>query len=142
VGAWVLVAGVAVALDGLVGGLALVLVAAVLLADLPTRVLGALGVLCLALVPVAIIADGVPSAREISPAVVTRSLVPHHLAFAGVVLVGAFALIDLAPHLRAWAAGGPPPQEDGPPLGTTVGAIVVAVIAVGAVLACRAVLGA
>jgi hypothetical protein len=133
---------VAVALDGIVGGLTLVVVAAILLAGLPTRVIGALGVLCLALVPVAIIIDGIPSDREISPALITRSLLPHHLAFAGVVLVRAFALIDLAPHLRAWAASEAPPQDDGPPLGAVVGTAVVAVVAVGAVLACRAVLGA
>jgi hypothetical protein len=142
IGAWVLLTGVAVALDGLVGGLTLVLVAAVLLAGLPVRLIGALGVLCLVLVPVAVIVDGIPSAQEVSPELITRSLLPHHLAFAGVVLVCAFAVIDLLPHLRDWAVAETPPQDDGPPLGAAVGAIVVAAIAVGALVACRAVLGA
>lgn len=140
-GAWVLLVGVAVALDGMIGGLALVVVAAVLLAGLPTRLLGALGVGLLVLVPVAVVVDGIPTGGEISPAFVLRSLVPHHLTFAGLVLVCAYALIDLAPHLRQWAAAERAPQDDGPPLGVVLGAVVVALVAVGAVAACASVLG-
>ncbi|WP_421121053.1 hypothetical protein ACE2AJ_07205 [Aquihabitans daechungensis] len=142
VGGWLLLVGLAVALDGPVGGFTMVAIAAVLLAGLPTRLIGGLGVLLLALTPVAIILEGIPTDREISPEFVTRSLLPHHLAFAGLVLVGAFALIDLAPHLRDWAAAERPPQDDGPPFGTVIGAVLVALVAVGALLACRAVLGA
>lgn len=142
VGIWVLATGVAVALDGVIGGLVLVVVAAVLLAGFPKRVLGALGVGLLALVPVAVVIDGIPTSADVSPAFVLRSLVPHHLMFAGLVLVSAFALLDLAPHLRQWADGEQVPQNDGPPLGTVAGAVVVALVAVGAVAACLAVLGA
>ncbi|MGN6696360.1 MAG: hypothetical protein ACTHN0_19435, partial [Aquihabitans sp.] len=104
VGAWLLLIGVAVALDGLVGGLTVVFVAAVLLAGLPTRLIGGLGVLLLALAPVAFLVEGVPTASDVSPAIVIRSLLPHHLTVAGLVLGSAFALIDVAPHLRAWAS--------------------------------------
>lgn len=139
---WLVIVGVAVALDGLVGGLTVVFVAAVLLAGLPTRVIGGLGVLLLAIAPVAFLVEGVPSASDVSPALVIRSLIPHHLTFAGLVLVSAFALIDLAPHLRAWASADRPAQDDGPPLGAALGAVVVGIVAVGALLACRAVLAA
>ncbi len=141
IGGWILLVGIAVALDGLVGGLTLVVIATVLLAGLPQRLIGGLGVALLVLAPVAVVLQGVPTAGEISPAFVTRSLVPHHLAFAGLVLVSAFALIDLAPHLRDWAAAERAPQDDGPPVGTLIGAVVVAVVAVGAIVASWAVLG-
>ena len=142
VGGWILLVGVAVALDGLVGGLTLVVIAAVLLAGLAPRVIGALGVLLLVLAPIAVVVEGVPSASEISPAFVSRSLLPHHLTFAGLVLVSAFALLDLVPHLRDWAGGERPPQDDGPPLGAVLGTVVVVVVALGALAACWAVLGA
>jgi hypothetical protein len=142
VAAWLVVAGAAIAIDGLVGGLAMVFVAAVLLAGISTRVIGAVGVALLAAAPVAILVEGVPSQSSVSPAFVSRSLVPHHLTFAGLILVGAFALIDLAPHLRAWAEGEHPAQDDGPPLGTVGGVVAVVVVAVGALAACWAVLGA
>ena len=139
---WIVLIAVGAALDGLVGGLTVVAVAAVLLAGLSTRLIGGAGVVLLLLVPVAIIIEGLPANSEISPEIVTRSLLPHHLAFAGLILVCAFALIDLAPHLRAWASAERAPQDDGPPLGTVVGALLVAAVVVGAILACRAVLSA
>ena len=142
IGGWILLVGIAVALDGLVGGLTMVVIAAILLAGLPKRLIGGLGVALLILTPIAIVIEGVPNADEISPEIVTRSLLPHHLAFSGLVLVCAFALIDLAPHLRGWAAAERPPQDDGPPFGTAVGVALVAVVALGALVACRAVLGA
>ena len=140
--AWLVLTGIAVALDGLVGGLALVVVAAVVLAGLSPKVLGALGTVLLVLVPVAIFIRGVPTAAEVSPAFVTRSLVPHHLTFAGLILVCAGALLDVWPHLVDYAAADHHDQRDGPPLGTVFGAAVVLVVAVGAVLACMAVLQA
>ena len=88
----------------------------------------------------AFILEGIPATSDISPAIVTRSLLPHHLTFAGLILVSAFALLDLAPHLRGWAAAERPEQDDGPPLGTVGGIIAVAVVAVGALAACVAVL--
>lgn len=142
IGIWLVLTGLAVALDGLVGGLTLVVVAAVLLAGLSIRVLGGLGVALLVLAPIAFLVEGVPTAADISPAVVTRSLLPHHLTFAGLVLVGAFAVLDLAPHLQAWASAERAPQDDGPPLGAVGGVVVVAAVAIGALLACLAVLGA
>ncbi len=142
VGIWLVLTGLAVALDGLVGGLTLVIIAVVLLAGISIRVLGGLGVILLALAPIAFLVEGVPTADDISPAIVIRSLLPHHLTFAGLVLVGAFAVLDLAPHLRDWASAERAPQDDGPPLGAVGGVVVVAVVALGALLACRAVLGA
>lgn len=136
---WLLLVGAAVALDGLVGGLALVFVAAVLLAGASTRIIGGVGVALLVAAPVAILIEGLPSESQVSPAFVTRSLLPHHLTFAGLVLVCAFALIDLIPHLRAWAAGSHPARNDGPPLGTALGVAITAVVAVGALAACAAV---
>lgn len=140
VGGWLLLVGLAVALDGPVGGLALVFVAAVLLAGLSPRIVGGVGVALLVLAPLAIILEGLPSESQVSPAFVSRSLVPHHLTFAGLVLVSAFALIDLIPHLRAWAAGAHPAPADGPPLGAALGVAITALVAIGAVAACAAVL--
>lgn len=141
-GVWLVLTGLAVALDGIVGGLTMVVIAAVLLAGASIRLLGGLGVALLALAPIAFLVEGVPTASTISPVLVTRSLLPHHLTFSGLVLVSAFALLDLGPHLQAWASAERPVPDDGPPLGTALGIAVVAVVAVGALLACRAVLGA
>lgn len=142
IGLWLVLAGIAVAIDGVAGGLAFVVIAAVLLAGLPTRIIGGLGVLALIGAPIAVIIEGIPTDSGVSPAFVTRSLLPHHLTFAGLILVSGFALIDLAPHLRTWADGEHPTQDDGPPFGTIVGAVLVGIVAVGAVVACWAVLGA
>ena len=142
VGGWLVLIGIAGALDGPVGGIALVVVAAVLLAGLPIRLIGGLGVVLLALTPVAIIVGGIPSSSETSPVIVTRSLIPHHLTFAGLVFVSAYALIDLIPHMHVWATAQRPAQDDGPPLGVIAGAVVFCVVALGALAACRAVLGA
>lgn len=139
---WLVATGAAVAIDGVVGGLALVFVAAVVLAGISARVIGAVGVLLLAAAPMAVLFEGIPSDADVSPLFVTRSLLPHHLTFAGLILVCSYALIDLAPHLRDWAQGDHPVQDDGPPFGTVVGVAVVAVVAVGALAACVAVLRA
>jgi hypothetical protein len=140
VGGWLVLVGAAVALDGPVGGLALVFVAAVLLAGLSPRIVGGVGVALLVLAPLAVILEGLPSESQVSPAFVSRSLLPHHLTFAGLVLVSAYALIDLIPHLRAWAAGAHPAPAEGPPLGTALGVAITALVAIGAVAACAAVL--
>jgi len=91
----------AIALDGWVGGVVAVVVAVVLAARLSPRVLGALGVVAIFGSLVAVLVDGVPSPSEVSPAFVSRSLLPHHLMFAGLVWVGAWAVLDLVPHLVA-----------------------------------------
>ena len=142
VGLWLVLLGVAIALDGLVGGLVLVFVAAVLLAGIKPRILGAVGVALLVAAPISIVIAGVPTSEEVSPEFVVRSLVPHHLTFAGLVLVSAFALIDLGPHLKAWASLPRAAQDDGPPLGSLLGVLVTALVLVAAVLACAAVLQA
>lgn len=138
VGAWLLLAGACTALAGLAGLATAVVVAAVLLARLPHRVLGALGVAALAAVPVVVLGRGLPSEGEVSPFFVAGSLWPHHLAFAGLVLVGAWAVLDLRVRLAASppdAVPAPPPR---PPL--VVGVVLVAVVAVGATVATLAVL--
>lgn len=142
VGLWLLLVGGAIALDGVVGGLTLVLVAAVLIAGINPRVLGALGVVALLGAPVAVLLRGLPGADEISPLFVVGSLVPHHLTFAGLTLVSAFALIDLAPHLETWATTPRAPQDDGPPLGALLSTAVAIVVALAALWACAAVLQA
>ncbi len=144
-GAWLVLLGVAVALDGLVGGLVAVVVGAVLLARLPARILGALGSVALLAVPITVVIQGVPTPAEVSPAFVTRSLVPHHLTFAGLVWAGAWAVLDLLPHL----VSSPEPTEvvagaagSAAPVDRVLAVVLVLVVAVGAVLACAAVLHA
>ena len=141
---WLVIVGIAVALDGLVGGLTMVAVAAVLLARLPVRLLGFAGVALLAAVPVAIFVRGVPSSDNVSPLFVYGSLVPHHLMFSGLLLVCSFAVIDLLPHMESWVANAPNADADldKPPLGLIAGIAVLVVVAVGAVLASLAVLRA
>jgi hypothetical protein len=98
--AWVLLTGIAVALDGPTGAAVGVLVLAVFLADAPRRVIGAAGVLALVAAPVAVLVRGVPTDEDVSPAFVTGSLWPHHLVFAGVALLATFVVLDLWDHLR------------------------------------------
>ena len=69
-------------------------------------------------------------------------MVPHHLTFAGLVLVSAGALLELGPHLAGWAASSRTEPDGGPPLGTAVGIAVTAIVVVGAVAACVGVLQA
>ena len=155
--ALVIAALVAVALDGFAGGFAIVVVAAVLLAGLSPRVLGSLGVGCLAGVPLAVVVQGVPDDATVSPAFVSASMWPHHLAFVGFVLVGASVIIELAPHLArprvapaSSAAGTAAPGEGegngaidpvaGWPMPARIA--VVAIVGFGAVVASVAVLGA
>lgn len=143
VGSWTVLLGAAVLLDGVVGGLVVVVVGAVALARLPWRILGGLGVVALVAVPLVVLGLGLPATDEVSPTFVSRSLAPHHLAFAGLVWVGAWAVLDLLPHIAAAAAA--PHPDDPRPAPTSrrrrlVGAVLVAVVAVGAVAASVAVL--
>lgn len=103
IAAWFLFAGVCFALDGAVGIAVAVVVAAVVLARLPRRWLGALGLAALVAAPASVLLDGLPSPAEVSPGFVTRSLLPHHLTFAGFALVSAWVVLDLAEHLRVTA---------------------------------------
>jgi hypothetical protein len=155
VGAWLVLAGVLVALDGAVGGAVAVAIGAVALAELPRRILAIGGTVALAAVPVAVLARGLPSEEEVSPAFVVGSLVPHHLTFAGLVLVGTWAVLDVRAHgVRRPLAAGPDPATVSPSAGHEAGAgastglplgmglAIVGLVAVGAIAACAAVLGA
>jgi hypothetical protein len=140
-GAWLLLAGACVAIDGAVGGAVAVLVAAVVLAGLPRRLLAIVGVVALAAVPVAVVGRGLPADDEVSPAFVVGSLVPHHLMFAGLVLVGTWAVLDLVARRRAGepAVAVPPPPDRLP---VAVGLAIVGIVAIGAIAASVAVLAA
>jgi hypothetical protein len=139
VGAWLVLAGACIALDGAVGGAVAVAIAAVVLADLPRRLLAVAGVVALLAVPVAVIARGLPTDDEVSPAFVVGSLVPHHLMFAGLVLVGTWAVLDRRAHPRLGAGDAAPGAP--PPLPIAIGVALVVVVALGAVAASIAVLG-
>ncbi|MEZ5183472.1 MAG: hypothetical protein R2702_16595 [Acidimicrobiales bacterium] len=139
VGGWLLLAGGATALDGLVGLGVAVLVGAVLLAGGPPRALGALGTAALAAVPVVHLGRGLPSDDEVSPFFVAGSLWPHHLAFAGLVLVGSWAVLDLGHQLRSSPPDPVPAVPSRPPV--RAAAALVLAVAVGAVAASVAVLG-
>jgi hypothetical protein len=147
VGAWSGLLGVAVLLAGWVGVVGAVCVAAVVLAGLPRRVIGLVGLGSLACVPLFVLLAGLPARSEVSPAFVTDSLWPHRLAFVGLLLVSTWAVLDLGPHLqRGGDEVGSDRASDGsadpPVLPPAVAVGVVAVVAVGAVVASLAVLGA
>jgi hypothetical protein len=142
--------GVALFLDGLPGGAAGVVVGAVLLARLPMRVIGGIGVACLVAAPVAVAIDGVPRTSEIAPAIVGRSLWPHHLTFVGLALVAAWVVIDVVglvgsagsdrsagAHHAVEAEDGPEPALAAAP--RLVRLAIVAVVSLGALAASVAV---
>lgn len=144
VAAWLVAISVGAALDGVVGGLVVVVVAAVLLAHLSPRVLGAAGVLALLAVPLAVVIQGIPTDGDVSPTFVSETLIPHHLTFVGLVLVSACAVLEMRPHLAEWRAAAPRTDADldaPPPLGPLLGVAVTVVVGVGVVWACSAVLG-
>ena len=107
--------------------------------------------------PLAVLVQGVPDDAGVSPAFVSASMWPHHLAFVGFVLVGASAIIELAPHLGR-SRGAPASSATGAAArggGGGEGAIdpvaswpmpariaVVAIVGLGAVVASVAVLSA
>ncbi|MFN8018207.1 MAG: hypothetical protein U0P45_08795 [Acidimicrobiales bacterium] len=144
--AWTAFALVAVALDGPVGGIVPVIVAAVLLARIQIRAIAALGVVALALAPITVLWGGLPAADEVSPRFVLDNMPAHHLTFAGLLLVGTWAVLDMWPamHARAKGAQEVPPtpvdQPPNPPL--VVGIVVVAAVAALMFVLCQAVLGA
>ena len=85
--AWLVLTGLATALDGWTGLIVSVGIAAALLAGARSRSLAAAGVVCAALVPVWVLSSGSITAEDVTPALVTESLIPHHLAFAALVLL-------------------------------------------------------
>ena len=136
---------VAAALDGSVGGAVVVFVGAVLLAGLPLDVLGRVGVVALALVPLILIVQGVPTAASVSPAFVSHTMLPHHLAFIGISLVSAGAVLDLVPHLAGGSTAVPAIHDDPGPVGgwpVPLRIAIVVVVAAAALVASAVVLGA
>jgi hypothetical protein len=129
-----------------VGAIAAVLVAALILAQVPPRWIGIVGVVSLAVVPLVVLGGGLPTSGEVSPTFVSRTLVPHHLTFVGLVLVSTWAVLELAPHLHRepvtgeeqGAASGA--QGEAPAAGQVVAAaLLVAAVAAGAFVAVQAV---
>ena len=152
VAAWLGLIGLCVVLNGVAGAAVAVLVGALLLAKAPLRWLGIAGVVALAVVPIVVLGGGLPSAGEVSPSFVSRTLVPHHLTFAGLVLVSTWAVLELVPHLgdrrsSGDGTGAPGPASRGEDPGAArarlvAGLLLVGAVAVGAVVAVQAVLQA
>ena len=89
---------VAIALGGFVGVAVVVVVAAVVLSGTRLDVLGGLGVALLVAAPLVVLVNGLPSDGEVSPGIVTETLVPHHLVFAGLALVCTWVIVDVGPR--------------------------------------------
>jgi hypothetical protein len=142
IGSWCALLGVAVFLGGWMGGVGAVVVAVVVLADLPKRVIGVVGVASLVCVPLFVLLAGLPARSEVSPAFVNASLWPHRLAFVGLLLVGTWAILDLLPHLRREAEEAPPAPVPAPVPPTFLAVVLVLLVAAGAVAASLAVLQA
>ena len=150
VGAWVALFGLCVVLDGVVGAAVAVLVGALLLARVPVRWLGVAGVVALAIVPIVVPGGGLPGTGEVSPTFVSRTLVPHHLTFAGLVLASCWAVLELVPRLGVRPGAGEGQVDPGggggavgdPRARLVAGLLAVGAVAVGAVLAVQAVLQA
>jgi hypothetical protein len=109
------------------------------------------GVAALVAVPVVVVvAGGVPTESQVSPAFVTRSMWPHHLAFVGLALVCAAAVLELLPALRGLRRAGIVHADEVDPVhrapfGTLPDLArygVVAIVAVGLLASCVAVLRA
>ena len=112
VAVWVLGSAVAFALDGPYGLVAPFLVAVLVLGRFARVWIGRAGVAALVAVPVSIVVAGIPTRAGVSPRFVNRSAWPTHLAFGGLALVIASALIDLRPALGRGAADRPARLDD------------------------------
>ncbi len=150
VAAWVGLVAVLGALDGLPGTAAALVVGVVVLARLPRRWIGRIGVAALVAVPVVVVAGGVPTEAQVSPAFVSRSLWPHHLAFVGLTLVCTAAVLELLPSLRSLRRAGVVHADDADPgrraplasLPLVARGAAVALVAIGLLASCVAVLRA
>jgi hypothetical protein len=150
VAAWLVLVAVLGALDGLPGTVAALVVGVVVLARLPRRWIGLVGVAALVAVPVVVVAGGVPTEAQVSPAFVTRSMWPHHLAFVGLALVCTAAVLELLPSLRSLGRAGVVHAEDDDVVHRAPFASIpawaryasVAVVALGLLVACVVVLQA
>lgn len=148
--AWVGLLALTFVLDGLPGTTAALVVGVVVLARLPRRWIGRVGVAALVAVPAVVVAGGVPTEAQVSPAFVSRSMWPHHLAFVGLALVCTAAVLELLPSLRGLRRAGVVHADDTDPahrvpfarLPDAARLAVVAVVAVGLLVSCVAVLRA
>lgn len=148
--AWVGLLALCFVLDGLPGTTAALVVGVVVLARLPRRWIGRVGVAALVAVPMVVVAGGVPTEAQVSPAFVSRSMWPHHLAFVGLALASTAAVLELLPSLRGLRRAGvvhaddadPAHRVPAPALPDVARYAVVAVVAVGLLASCVAVLQA
>lgn len=150
VAAWLALVVLLGALDGLPGTSAALVVGVVVLARLPRRWIGLVGVAALVAVPAVVVAGGVPTEAQVSPAFVTRSMWPHHLAFVGLALVCAAAVLELLPSLRNLRRAGVVHADDADlghrapftSLAPWVRYAVVGTVGIGLLVSCAAVLQA
>lgn len=151
VAAWCGLLALGVLLGGAMGVAVAVVVAALVLARRPRSDIGLLGVVALACVPLFVLLAGLPARADISPAFVTATPWSHRLAFAGLLLVGTWTVLDVVAGRRGGPAASPPASptaappaagEPGPQLPPAVAVAIVVVVAVGAVAASVAVLAA
>jgi hypothetical protein len=145
VAAWCGLLALGVLLGGAMGVAVAVVVAALVLARRPRSDIGLLGVVALACVPLFVLLAGLPARADISPAFVTATPWSHRLAFAGLLLVGTWTVLDVVAGRRGDPAAPPPAAppaagEAGPQLPPAVAVAIVVVVAVGAVAASVAVL--
>lgn len=141
VASWFGLLALGVLLGGVVGVAVAVVVAALVLARRPRSDIGLLGVVALVCVPLFVLLAGLPSRAGVSPAFVTATPWSHRLAFAGLLLVGTWAVLDVAAGRRADPTARPPTAAERPPQPSTAVAVaIVVVVAVGAVAASAAVL--
>lgn len=132
--AWLVLTGLATALDGWTGLIVSVGIAAALLAGARPRSLAAAGVVCAALVPVWVLSSGSITAEDVTPALVTESLIPHHLAFAALLLLVVSVVLQAGSASAADDAMAAHVAEAGP-LGSTSLALRLATVGVSVVLA-------
>lgn len=132
----------AVALGGLVGLAVVVAVAALRLSGASPAIVGGLGVALLVAAPLVVVGNGLPSDAQVSPGIVTDTLLPHHLVFAGLALVSVWVVFDVAP--RRVREPGPEVTDpgDGPGGPLWLRRVVFALVVVAAVAASVAVLQA
>ncbi len=92
------------------------------------------------------VAGGVPTEAQVSPAFVTRSMWPHHLAFVGLALVCTAAVLELLPHAAGLRRAGVVHADDADPSAGAVRRVAAGVVVRGRgrgrAVACVAVLQA
>jgi hypothetical protein len=149
IAAWFGLLALGVLLGGAMGVAVAVVVAALVLARRPRSEIGLLGVATLACVPLFVLLAGLPSRAGVSPAFVTATPWSHRLAFAGLLLAGTWAVLDVLAGRRTDPAAGPgeraadgPADDAAPQVPAPVAVAIVVAVAVGALVASMAVLAA